>query len=644
MGLLDDWGWGGRVFLMNVRSVVFAPEIFNKRLRSVCFIILALLNLLSLSGCDSLFPSGGPGSVLSPKTGVLTNGRRDTLVINSRTYWPLDLAGMCLAPQVYNPTGNLHMIDSVGVGDRTIGDYYEDCSSEVEWKLWLIGSVDPGSYTIDLDYAQFRLVVLEENEFFRVEVVPESSAQMLGTTKARIVRLIRAPGFTAPIQLSLYQPPSGITGTFNPASVGEDSSFMNLTVDEQVTPGRKNLTVVGVKGNVTRVAFFTVDVLPASYVVTLFPRSMTLRPGQIGTTDVSVASQYLPATLSEVTIPPPYVTTNFSPNPTSDSSTMTVAAGPQAQAGTYRIAIAGTFSNGQQGRDTLVLRIDTVGAQVTTVLNSSAVLIGMDVRSPFGLAVGTAAYRSTNDGQTWNLIPGLPPPPFLVRDASIVGNLAIAAGGSGKIYVSTDAGVNWQERASGTTNQFFGTDLSPAGFGLAVGAQGTICRSINNGNIWASISSPSNETLWDVDFNGNTATIVGTAGTILRSTDVGVTWAQQTSGTTSHLHGVMFLNENEGIAVGDFGTILKTVNGGAQWISLNSGTTEGLFGIGLANSQKATAGGTFGLLIETVDGGQTWTPVSVPSQYIYEKVHVFSNNSALYLGQASTGSIILRRE
>ena len=44
-------------------------------------------------------------------------------------------------------------------------------------------------------------------------------------------------------------------------------------------------------------------------------------------------------------------------------------------------------------------------------------------------------------------------------------------------------------------------------------------------------------------------------------------WFSQASGTSEHLNGVYFVNNNTGYIIGNLGTILKTTNGGANWFS-----------------------------------------------------------------------------
>lgn len=60
---------------------------------------------------------------------------------------------------------------------------------------------------------------------------------------------------------------------------------------------------------------------------------------------------------------------------------------------------------------------------------------------------------------------------------------------------------------------------------------------------------------------------VGSNGSILKSTDNGTSWFQQLSGVSSILRSVDFVDLVNGFAVGDGGVILKTTNGGVTGIT-----------------------------------------------------------------------------
>ena len=52
-------------------------------------------------------------------------------------------------------------------------------------------------------------------------------------------------------------------------------------------------------------------------------------------------------------------------------------------------------------------------------------------------------------------------------------------------------------------------------------------------------------------------------------------WIQQTSGVTSPLYDIEFINKNTGWSCGEGGIILKTTNGGTNWTSYDMGSLNG---------------------------------------------------------------------
>jgi len=75
-------------------------------------------------------------------------------------------------------------------------------------------------------------------------------------------------------------------------------------------------------------------------------------------------------------------------------------------------------------------------------------------------------------------------------------------------------------------------------------------------------------------------------------------WEPQTSGTTSALEAVTFVNPNQGWIVGG--------NKGVPWQMMTSGISDGLLCVAFADANTGWAGGWSGKLLKTTDGGNTW--------------------------------------
>jgi photosystem II stability/assembly factor-like uncharacterized protein len=136
---------------------------------------------------------------------------------------------------------------------------------------------------------------------------------------------------------------------------------------------------------------------------------------------------------------------------------------------------------------------------------------------------------------------------------------------------------------------------------------------------WTPQTSGSSSWLRGVDFvNADRGWTVGSGGTILTTTDGGDTWTPQVSGTTNVLYDVVFVDADRGWAVGINGTILTTSNGGDTWTAQVSGTGAHLNGVAFVDANRGWAVGQTGTILATSNGGDTWTAqVSGTGQFLF---------------------------
>jgi gliding motility-associated-like protein len=115
-------------------------------------------------------------------------------------------------------------------------------------------------------------------------------------------------------------------------------------------------------------------------------------------------------------------------------------------------------------------------------------------------------------------------------------------------------------------------------------------------------------------------------------------WVQQTSGTTSQLNRLDFVDENNGFAAGWNGVFVKTTDGGVNWNGTSAPTNEICIGL---DFQNATTG--FWLsdtcnVYKTTDAGSNWTQVytswtSLDARQIFltqSRLFVLRNSDVLF--------------
>ncbi|GEM_PF-6559772 len=116
--------------------------------------------------------------------------------------------------------------------------------------------------------------------------------------------------------------------------------------------------------------------------------------------------------------------------------------------------------------------------------------------------------------------------------------------------------------------------------------------------------------------SSTTAWLVTNSGTIVRTDDGGVTWPRQSSGTTTPLNAVSFVDSSHGWVAGGTndnatGIILRTTNGGSTWSAVTPSAAPTLLDIFFINSTTGWAVGTSGKIYSTTDAGSTWSAQSV---------------------------------
>lgn len=133
----------------------------------------------------------------------------------------------------------------------------------------------------------------------------------------------------------------------------------------------------------------------------------------------------------------------------------------------------------------------------------------------------------------------------------------------------------WQSYPSGTSSNL--NHIISEGKYLAVGENGTLIQSTNEGISWTNINTGLNVSLKSIYLQSSTNLVVcGSNGLIAKSTTSGTNFIPQNSGVTSTLNSCAFYGANVGLAVGAGGTAIQTTNGGTNWVAVSSGTTSNL--------------------------------------------------------------------
>jgi alpha-tubulin suppressor-like RCC1 family protein len=168
-----------------------------------------------------------------------------------------------------------------------------------------------------------------------------------GQANTVAVTITRGGGFDGPVSLSLEGAPSGVTGTFDPASIpsGSTASTLTLAASTASGVGSSSLTVrasgQGVGAQTASLAL-TVDPAPG-FTLTIDPDWLDIPQGQSGTAEIQITrTQFTAAIALSVSGMPSGITASVSPaSVTGDVATLTVDVGANADPGDHTVTVTG---------------------------------------------------------------------------------------------------------------------------------------------------------------------------------------------------------------------------------------------------------------------------------------------------------------
>ncbi len=231
-------------------------------------------------------------------------------------------------------------------------------------------------------------------------------------------------------------------------------------------------------------------------------------------------------------------------------------------------------------------------------------------KTVFAVGVSGTIVKTTNQGASW--VPVTSGASQNLNSLAIINNTVVVVG-NGTLLRSTDKGITWQQRPSGTLN---GIHFSSSTHGIAVGALGSVLRTSDAGATWDSSTAGTTATLNKVFvLDASFAVAVGNSGALRITTDGGQTWNQAERDTANLLHDVTFVRPAIGIAVGGAlapgipPVMLRTIDSGKIWPAVNlTGVVAGqdLRSLYFLNPDTGYALGTGGVVIKTTNAGISW--------------------------------------
>jgi len=156
------------------------------------------------------------------------------------------------------------------------------------------------------------------------------------------------------------------------------------------------------------------------------------------------------------------------------------------------------------------------------------------------------------------------------------GIFVVAAGSQGNILFSNSSGSTWNKTTSGTVNFksvfTLGTAVWYTSSAGKVYTSTTAINDINERN--TGVNTSVNSIHFTSAANGF---LCGDNGVVMKSADGGITWTPSATGISSvNLNSISFKDAMNGVTVGDNGKVFTTANGGALWTAETVNTTRDL--------------------------------------------------------------------
>lgn len=167
-----------------------------------------------------------------------------------------------------------------------------------------------------------------------------------------------------------------------------------------------------------------------------------------------------------------------------------------------------------------------------------------------------------------------------------------------------------------------------AGIFITPKSAGTSVRPpvIGERDIFYGIAAPGEGVIWAVGQNGK----------IVRSEDDGRKWGVQASGTSSHLQSIAAWDPLRALAVGNGGAMTITTDGGKTWNVLDKAAPHGkeqkYIRVRTGANGRAWVVGELGLVLESLDYGRSWRSIGQKEDLAWNDIAV-SGDTVVLVGE-----------
>jgi hypothetical protein len=180
----------------------------------------------------------------------------------------------------------------------------------------------------------------------------------LGTTTTAIAQIGQQYGFTGAVQLTVSNLPKGVTATITP-NPATQSSTVTFAASTTAALGEYNALITGTSGSQSSSSYFPISIYTPTFTLSGPYVGLTVSQATASTTAITVNPEYGFAGNVSFAVAglPKGMTGSFSPNPTAQTTNLTLTASNTLAIGTYNLTVTGT-SGSQSASITLPVTVN----------------------------------------------------------------------------------------------------------------------------------------------------------------------------------------------------------------------------------------------------------------------------------------------
>ncbi|HZR28020.1 MAG TPA: alkaline phosphatase family protein [Terriglobales bacterium] len=240
---------------------------------------------------------------------------------------------------------------------------------------------------------------------FSLSASPANLSVTQGSSGSATISTASSGGFNSAISLSVSGLPSGVTASFNPASIaapGNGNSTLTFSASSTAATGTANVTITASGGGVTHTSTVALTISAAAspnFTLAASPASLSVTQGSSGNTAISttVSGGFNSAVALSASGLPAGVTASFSPAsiaaPGGGSSTLTLTASSTAAVGTSNVTVTAS-GGGVTHTTTVALTIPQTN--VFGIIPPDHVVVVMEENHSFAEIIGSSSAPYIN--------------------------------------------------------------------------------------------------------------------------------------------------------------------------------------------------------------------------------------------------------